>query len=126
MKWQTLLLGAVRTAPGFLFLALVLAGAGCSDNQRLRIKGSVSYQGQPVKAGMVKIHGPADHLEMGYLRDGTFTITDVTPGEVTVTVEPDPSAGQSAAIPKNYADPKTSGLVFTITSSTRELPIELK
>jgi hypothetical protein len=125
MKWQTLLPEVVRTAPGFLFLALVLANAGCSDNQRLTIKGSVSYQGQPVKTGIVKIYGPGDRLAMAYLRDGTFHITEVTPGEIKVTVEPDSSEGQAVAIPKKYADPKTTNLVFTITSSMRELPIEL-
>jgi hypothetical protein len=104
----------------------MLAGAGCSDNQRLTIKGSVSYQGKPVPAGIVKIHGPGDHLAMAYLRDGIFRITEVPPGEVKVTVEPDPSGGQSVPIPKKYADLKTSDLVFTITSSTSELPIELQ
>jgi hypothetical protein len=118
--------GAARTAAGILALALVLAGAGCSGDKRLTVHGSVSYQGQPVPAGVVKFYGPGDHLMMAYLRDGTFRITDVTPGEVKVTVEPDPSGGKAARIPKKYADPKTSDLVFTITPKTRELPITLE
>lgn len=126
MKCHASLPGAARTALGFLVLALVLAGAGCSDNKRLTIQGSVSHKGQPVPAGIVKFHGPGDRLAMAYLRDGAFRITDVTPGEVKVTVEPDPSKGKPAAIPKKYSDLKTSSLVFTITPATRELPIELE
>jgi hypothetical protein len=117
----------VRAACGWLALAAALALAGCSGDQRLAITGSVSFKDQPVRAAIVKIYGPGDHLEMAYVRDGTFRITDVTPGEVQVTVEPDPSQGKSAQqIPKKYADRKTSGLVFTITSGTRTLPIKLE
>jgi hypothetical protein len=126
MQRHGLLPGAMRIAPGVLFFGLMLAGTGCSDNRQITIKGSVSYQEQPVKSGIVKIYGPGDHLAMAYVRDGTFHMTGVTPGEIKVTVEPDASEGKSVAIPKKYADPKTTDLVFTITSSTRDLPIELK
>src|SRR6516165_6621450 len=94
---------AARSTLTFLILALVLAGAGCSDSKRLTINGSVSYKGQPLGAGIVKIYGPGDHLQMAYVRSGTFTITDITPGDVKVTVEPDPSQGKSASIPKKYS-----------------------
>lgn len=126
MKYHAALPGAARAALGFLILPLLLTGAGCSDNQRLTINGSVSYKSQPLQAGIVKFYGPGDHLEMAYIRDGVFTITDVTPGEIKVTVEPDPSRGKSAPIPKKYADRKTSGLDFTITPKTKELPIKLE
>jgi hypothetical protein len=106
-------------------LVLLFAGSGCSG-RRLTIHGSVSYQAQPVPAGIVKFFGPGDRLAMAYIRDGNFRVTDLTPGEVKVTVEPDPSEGKRTAIPKKYADVNTSQLVFTITSSTRELPIELE
>jgi hypothetical protein len=115
---------ANRNNFALLFLTIFLATAGCSDNKRLTIKGSVSYKGQSVATGIVKIYGPGDHLTMAYLRNGTFTITDVTPGEIKLTVEPEPGQAKSP-IPKKYSDPMTSGLVFTISSSTRELPINL-
>lgn len=112
-----------RTSLGLVMLALAVTG--CSNHQRLTIQGSVSYKGQPVEAGIVKIYGPGDHLEMAYIRDGTFRITDVTPGAIQVTVEPDPSGGKRTTIPTKYADRNTSGLSFTITSATRDLPINL-
>jgi hypothetical protein len=107
-----------------LVLALLLAGAGCSGQKRLTINGSLSYEGHPVASAMVKFYSQ-DHVEMAYVRDGSFTITDVPPGEVKVAVEPDPSGGKSVAIPQKYTDPETSGLAFTITPKTRDLPIQL-
>jgi hypothetical protein len=107
-----------------LLLAVLLIGTGCSDAKRVAIHGSVSYQGTPVAAAIVKVYGPGDNPAMAYVRDGAFRMTDVTPGEVKVTVEPDPSA-KATAIPKKYASLKTSDLVYTITSSTRDLTIDL-
>lgn len=106
-----------------LFLGLTLTMVGCSNNKRLTIKGSVSYQGRPVAAGIVKFHSPGDHLEMAYVRDGAFSITDVPPGEVQVTVEPQ---GKGNEIPRKYSDLKSSPLVYTITPKTRELAITLE
>ncbi len=125
MKCHSAFLVLARTGLGLLMLALALAGAGCSKSQRLTLHGSVSYKGQPVEAGIVKIYGPGDHLEMAYIRDGTFRMTDVTPGDIQVTVESDPSGGKRTVIPKKYADRTTSGLSFTITPATRDLPIHL-
>jgi hypothetical protein len=119
----------MRWTPSCLaLLVLALAGAGCSDNRRLAITGTVELQGTRLTAGIVKFHGPGDHLSMTYLQpDGTFTITDVPPGEVKVTVEPAPAGGgiKPVAVPPRYRDLKSSGLVYTITPSTRKLEIKL-
>jgi hypothetical protein len=132
---------------GGLLLAVGLAG--CSGNQRLTIQGTVSYQGRPVPSGVVKFHGPGDRVSMATLeKDGTFTITDVSPGEVKVTVEEDPAArmkesmtgagdeqpsadGKEAAVPPISIPPRywkvsTSGLVYTITSGTDRLDVKLE
>jgi hypothetical protein len=113
------------TGIGLMLLLVALAGAGCSSKERITLHGSVSYKGQPVQAGIVKFYGPGDHSSMAYIRNGTFRITDIPPGQVQVTVEPESSGGEGNAIPPKYADPKTSGLSFNITSGTRDLPINL-
>jgi hypothetical protein len=120
-----------RAFSGLLLLPLILCGAGCSDNKPLTVKGSVSYQGKPIPAGIVKFYGSGNRSSMAYVRDGAFTVTDLPPGEVKVTVEPDGSsekgkgAAKAVVIPKKYANPETAGLVFTITRQTRELAINL-
>lgn len=114
-----------RAGLGLVLAALALAVAGCADNKRVTLHGTVTYQGQPLQAGIVKIYGPGDHPSMAYVRDGAFRITDVTPGEIQVTVEADPSGGKRAALPKKYADRSTSGLSFQITPASRDLTIKL-
>ncbi len=115
-----------RAGLGLVMAALGLAVVGCASNQRITLHGSVTYQGQPLSAGIVKIYGPGDHSSMAYVRDGAFRITDVTPGEIQVTVESDPSEGKRTALPKKYADRNTSGLSFQITPSSRDLKITLE
>ncbi len=128
MSWSI-----VRAVSSLVVLALIGVAAGCSDNKPLTINGSLSYKGEPVPAGIVKFYGPADQSSMAYVRDGTFVVTDLSPGEFKVTVELDGSSvkeggakgGRPVAIPQKYADLKTSGLVYTITPKTRDLPINL-
>lgn len=114
-----------------LMLCVILgSGAGCSDNKPRTVKGAVYYQGRPVPAAIVKFFGTGDHSSMAYVRDGAFIITDIPQGEVKVTVEADDSQkksadGKAVVIPPKYADLKSSGLVFTIDGSTRELAIKL-
>jgi hypothetical protein len=134
--------GTVRAGLSVLVLAMLLAGAGCSGNKRLTINGAVSYRGTPLSSGIVKFYGPGDRLSMAYIEpDGTFIITDLFPGEVKVTVEDDPSSrpkrsgtdspanggtpGKRLAVPRKYTEETTSGLVYTITSGTRNLDIKL-
>jgi hypothetical protein len=126
MKRRASLCVPARAGLGLLMTALVLAAAGCANNQRVTLHGTVTYQGQPLQAAIVKIYGPGDHSSMAYIRDGSFHITDVTPGEIQVTVESDPSGGKRTALPKKYADRNTSGLSFQITPGSRDLKINLE
>jgi hypothetical protein len=122
-----------------------MAGAGCSSgHERLTIAGSVSIHGKRVNSGIVKLHGPGDRLSMATIdAEGTFTVTDVFPGEIHVTVEENLDRRKHAsmtraprstnarasvdpvAIPPKYWDVKTSGLVYDITPQTRTLDIDL-
>lgn len=125
---------AVRFSVCLTVLVLTITVAGCSDNKPLTVNGSVSYKGQRIPAGIVKFYGPENHSSMAYVRDGTFIVTDLPPGEYKASVESDDSekkgldkaqGGKPLKIPSKYNDPKTSGLVFTLTGSTREIPIDL-
>jgi hypothetical protein len=131
---------AARAGLGLLALAALLAG-GCTPRKNFTLKGSVSYQGKPVPAGIVKFYGPGDRLSVAYVQpDGTFEITDLVPGPVKVAVEEDPGARMKASmgtppaggavqhvsIPPRYWDEKTSGLEFTIDARTKDLPIKLE
>ena len=90
-----------------------------------------------------------DRMSMATIEeDGSFLITDVMPGEIKVTVEEDPTAARHGAmshtappgetsggkqnqamtpvvIPEKYRNVQASGLVFTITPQTTEVPIRL-
>jgi hypothetical protein len=136
--------------PGFVLAGLCAVGllVGCSDGKRLTLEGNVSYKGEPVTAGTVRIHGPGEHLATAVIQpDGTFIVSDVPSGEVRVSVEEDPTpaklrrmagapqggnpipglpaAGKFTPIPPKYRDPSTSGLVFTITAAMKRLDLKL-
>jgi hypothetical protein len=69
-------------------------------------------------------------------------VTDVVPGEVKVGVMETPQGsgssspaeakashgpkGPAVSLPDKYHDPTTSGLTYTITPETTELPIDIK
>jgi hypothetical protein len=124
-------------------LALLAAAAlaGCNANKRLTITGTVTYKGQPLPSGVVRFYSGADRMSMATVQpDGSFAVTDVPPGAVKVTVEPDPQASKHRSmggganepapkpvpIPPKYADPTTSGLEYTISSGTNKLEVKLE
>ena len=122
------------------FLGLVAAAvtvAGCSGpTQKITLHGTVTYKGERLHSGMVKFAGPGDAVTAAQIQsDGTFTITDVAPGEVKVAVVDTPQGSRSSApdkektppvtLPAKYRDPEKSELKYTITSNTKELEIKL-
>jgi hypothetical protein len=124
-------------------LALLAAAAlaGCHSNKPLTITGKVTYKGQPLSSGIVRFFFGTDHQSMATIEpDGSFAATDIPPGPVKVTVEPDPQAAKHrsmggganepapkpVAIPPKYADPKTSGLEYTIKPGTNNLDVKLE
>jgi len=69
---------------------LAVALAGCSKNSLApaKISGSVTYNGQSVKAGSIAFHTPEGIVYGTTINpDGTYSITDVPTGELVVTVE---------------------------------------
>lgn len=123
----------------------VLTAGGCSSKaKKAVIDGKVTYKGGAVAWGSVRFFDADGTLWSSALLnpDGTFTATDVPPGEVQVAVKELPPlarpkqegdsgdkgvpAGKSVRIPPKYQDPKTSGLHYTIGPGTNHLEIELQ
>lgn len=140
-----------RSSVVFVLIAVpaVLVLAGCSDkNKRFTVQGSVSYQGKPLSAGLVRLYMAEDRKASAKIQsDGSFTVTDVLPGEAKVTVEPEdpaekmrrmmsPEGGPQGAAPKpappptvslpaKYQDVTTTDLIFTLEPGI-PLKIELR
>ncbi|HEY1378382.1 MAG TPA: hypothetical protein VGF55_16405 [Gemmataceae bacterium] len=108
-----------RVAPaGIAALLALVCGCGRSTST---FGGKVTFQGQPVTSGVIYFLGPAPKMQMGMgtIRDdGTYVATDVPVGEVRVSF-------QAPKLPAKYADPNTSGLVYTITSGMTSLDISV-
>lgn len=125
-----------------LLCALGFATLGCSDkgNKKITVSGTVSYKGQPLTSGMLQFTGENN----GYygaatiMPDGKYTMTDVVPGEVMVSIIQSPSGEgsssgekgkpapkRSADLPDKYRIAQTSGLKYPITPDTSELKIEI-
>jgi hypothetical protein len=103
-----------------LAVALCAALAGCG-HPTATFGGKVSYRGQPVTSGVIYFLGPAPKMQMGMgtIHDhGTYIATDVPVGEVRVSF-------QAPKLPVKYADPNTSGLVYTISSGITTLDIDV-
>jgi hypothetical protein len=112
---------------------------GCSNGvNKLTIDGTVTYKGEPVRSGILRVVSTGGEFATTSVRaDGTFTLTDVVPGEVQIGIMPEPqswsssdgkgrSAPRQVAIPAKYQDPQKSGLKYTITGTSRPLTIELR
>lgn len=135
-----------HSSPGRLFglvAVIAVAVAGCSKGvKKVTVHGTVSYKGQPLQSGVLQFVGPEGAYSAGAIQsDGTYIVTDVVPGEVKVAVAeaPQGSGGPSAdekksagpkkppvSLPDKFHDPEKSGMKYTITPDTKELPIELK
>jgi hypothetical protein len=103
-------------------LALVMTAlAGCSRTATSTFHGKVTFAGQPVTSGVIYFLGPAPDMRMGMgtiYDDGTYTATDVPVGQVRVSF-------QAPQVPRQYADPNTSAIVYKITSRMTSLDIDI-
>jgi hypothetical protein len=115
-----------------LVTVAVVAVAGCSPKgvKKVTIHGTVTYKGDLLRSGFLKFVGPEGSYSAAPIQpDGTFIITDVLPGEVKVAIEDAPRGSRSPVpepktpLRENLRDPEKSGLRYTITPDTTELPI---
>jgi hypothetical protein len=74
-----------------MILGFVVVGLGCSGGNAAvpaRVSGSISYKGQPIKAGAMAFHTPEGTIYGASIsQDGTYSATDLPVGELVVTVE---------------------------------------
>lgn len=122
--------------------AALMFAVGCSGGgtKKIVVRGTVTYNGQPLDSGMLQFAGPNGAYAAAVIKaDGTYEITDVTPGETKVAVQEAPRGSGSSSggkhqappkepqkIPAKFRDVKTSGVTVMITPGTTDLPIELK
>jgi hypothetical protein len=111
----------------------VLFGAGCGDRTKAPLSGTVTLDGEPLKAGFVYVHGEDGRVtSTGIEADGKYRIPDAPVGKVTLAVitlpagqevlPPDakgtptklPARPPFVEIPKHYHEAKTSGLTTTV------------
>ena len=110
------------------FIFSVLLFAGCrktsSDPARTPISGSVVYDGEMLRAGIITFTSEDDPFRQTacmIFSDGTFSVENVPKGKVLISVDTatvSPELGGSAEfyreIPKKYADMETSGLSLDV------------
>jgi hypothetical protein len=87
----------------FLLLPLFLVFvSGCaSSSTAARVSGRVTYKGNPVTAGTVTFHAKEGGiLTCAIKSDGTYSRTDLSPGEMAVSVETE-SANTNRKVPES-------------------------
>jgi hypothetical protein len=88
----------------------ILAVAGCGGgNNNGRVEGKVTFDGQPVTGGNVTFFTSSGAAYSANIRsDGSYSIADVPPGEMTVTVETE-SINPNKKPPPTYGGGSGSG-----------------
>ena len=139
----------------FPLVVLCFAGFGCggSNDAPASVTGTVTYDGKAAKGVLVKLTAADGTTYSGTTQpDGSFTITPVKDGEMTVTFEtaPDPNdymaeefkkhkregaSGPQPAMPKKgpagtalppkYKDPTTSGQTWAVDKNNRTKNFDL-
>ncbi len=128
----------LRTAALLAATLTLLAGCGKPTKKMVTVTGTVTYNGQQLKSGIVKFVAPNGDFATGNIGpDGQFTVTDVVPGEQKVGYVGGPmSAGSSdgsknaadkgVSVPPKFSDPQTSGVTVTVPETGGAVTIELK
>jgi hypothetical protein len=132
--------------------ALALAACGCGGSTGT-VSGKVTYLGRPLPGGTVTCLTKENRPYLGKIEpDGSYTVSGVPAGPVTVAVEAGAAAGEppvplhekdqpppamkppasepapppAMKLPKQYANPDSSGIGLTVVKGTNSFNIELK
>lgn len=131
----------LRTATLLAATFALLAGCGKPAKKMVTVTGTVTYNGQPLKAGIIKFLAPnGDFATANIGANGQFIMTDVVPGEQKVAYAAGPmSAGSSDSgvrasaptakavpVPAKFGDPQTSGVTVAVPENGGEVTVELK
>ena len=129
-------------------LAAALAAlTGCQDSNKSTVTGKVTYKGAPVTGGQITLtpktaNGAAPAIPIK--PDGTFSVSDIPPGDYGVAVSTDgvpdaaPAGGTSRSpvpegaaqgtkvvIPDKFKNAQSSGITWTVKGGKQDLPIDL-
>ncbi|MDZ7619607.1 MAG: hypothetical protein U1E05_21620 [Patescibacteria group bacterium] len=129
----------VEAAAVAMAWTMMAATVGCGARDVAHVKGSVSYQQQPLGHGRVVFHPEAGRPAFGEIGpDGTFTLTTRDPrdgalvGNHRVTVHCDQASDPTDAfsdrdslVPARYQKPETSGLTAQVEPGTNTFHFEL-
>lgn len=137
----------VSLAAAWLASSLMLVGCGSSGPEMAPVSGTVSYNGEPLKKGMIAFVSsdparqnatamigpdgsytlqtiePGDGAQVG---DYTVTVTDVATEEILDYIPKGKPAAKTSTLPDKYGNPDTSGVKVTVQSGSNTIPIELK
>lgn len=116
----------------------LLAGCGQPTKKVVTVTGTVTYNGQQVKAGIVKFEAPNGDFATAMIGpDGRFTITDVVTGVQKVAYVGGPTSSGSSdgtatnapkavAVPQKFGDLQTSGVTVMVPETGGAVTVELK
>lgn len=108
---------------------LSLAGCGSEPAQLSPVRGTVYFQGLPLRGGTIVFAPDATRGGRGALaraeiqNDGTYVLrTEDKPGAIAgwhrvtvLAVQPiDAGSGRKLTVPRKYSDPELSGLVYEV------------
>jgi hypothetical protein len=84
------------------------------------VTGKISFNGKPLPGGKVFFHPPVGKpIEVKVNADGTYSVKNVPVGQLKISIKAKP-------LPKKYASPDTSGLVYQPQKGENQFDIELK
>src|SRR5262249_27925064 len=121
----------------FVAALLPMTVAGCSRPTGT-VSGQVTFQKQPVPAGIVTILHANGTMMRGSIQEGSYSIAKVPAGPCTVLVAsfplsrsmgggaPSDKPGKALPIPPRYSDPKQSDLHHEVTVGSQTYDIDLK
>ena len=127
-----------------LLLALLLV-AGCDKEKPNPVSGTVTFQGTPVAAGMIRFSNPTAAVDImaslkldgAYevvmakgkgLPEGTYQVAIMPPrAELPLgPMRPMPKPRSYPNIPEKYRDPSTSGLTFAVKAGNNRCDVAMK
>lgn len=117
----------------------MVGGCGQKGVVKVTVNGVVTYKGKPLSSGIITFNSDKGSYSAATVQaNGSFIMTDVIPGEISVGVMEAPqgsgsSSGEASAgptlpaanLPQKFRDPATSGLKYTVTEKTKDLNIAL-
>ena len=134
--------------------AILLLAAGCGQASKgSSVSGKITYKGQPLTGGIIKLYSDAapapatrgadNSFHITIKPDGTFGASNVPEGMAKVAIESQPAPSKPAGfdpktgiplapgtadfvrIPQKYTDPNTSGLTWDVKPGSEKKDFDL-